>query len=99
MLSTVVAVLTIAAAMMAPTVTGDPVAEAGPDIQDYTGRPVVFEGFGTPDTSMRIILYEWDFDGDGVFDWNSTRTGMCTNRFWEPGTYNATIRVTQFVLS
>ncbi|UCC94108.1 MAG: PKD domain-containing protein [Thermoplasmata archaeon] len=77
-------------------VLADPVAEAGPDIRDFTGRPVVFEGFGTPDTSQRIILYEWDFDGDGVYDWNSTKTGMCTNRFWEVGVYNASLRVTQF---
>ena len=39
-LSLVVAVLTLAAATTAPTVAGDPVAEAGPDIQDYTGRLV-----------------------------------------------------------
>ena len=93
--SLVVALLMLAIGLATLPATGDPVAEAGPDIQDYTGRPVVFEGFGTPDTSLRIILFEWDFDGDGVYDWNSTRTGRCTNRFSEPGQYNSTLRVTQ----
>jgi len=79
-----------------PIATADPVAEAGPDIQDHTGRPVVLEGFGTPDATQRIILYEWDFDGDGLYDWNSTRTGMCTHKYWQKGEYNATLRVTQF---
>jgi len=95
--SLAIALLMIAMALLPMTaVCAAPVAEAGPDISDYTGRPVVFEGFGTPDTSLRIILYEWDFDGDGTYDWNSTRTGMCTNRFWAVGEYNATLRVTQF---
>jgi PKD repeat protein len=84
------------AILLAMPLAAEPVAEAGPDISDFTGRPVVFEGFGTPDTSQRIILYEWDFDGDGVYDWNSTKTGMCTNRFWEIGDYNASLRVTQY---
>ena len=93
--SLVVALLFLAMAL--PTsAAADPVAEAGPDINDYTGRPVVFEGFGTPDSTLRIILYEWDLDDDGVYDWNSTQTGMCTNRFWDSGEYNATLRVTQY---
>ena len=94
--SLVIPLLVAAMALLLPLTTADPVAEAGPDIQDYTGRPVVFEGFGTPDSTLRIILYEWDFDGDGVYDWNSTLTGMCTNRFTASGEYNATLRVTQF---
>ena len=92
-----VTLLTLALALLPLTaVTADPMAEAGPDIRDYTGRPVVFEGFGTPDPTLRIILYEWDFDGDGTYEWNSTRTGMCTNRFQDVGEYNATLRVTQY---
>lgn len=73
-----------------------PLADAGPEIEDFTGRPVVFEGFGTPDQSQRIILFEWDFDGDGVYDWNSTKTGRATYKFWDVGEYNATFRVTQY---
>ncbi|MCK4299030.1 MAG: hypothetical protein KAX80_05840, partial [Planctomycetes bacterium] len=57
---------------------------------------MVFEGFGTPDESQRIILFEWDFDGDGEYDWNSTKTGRATYRFWDVGLYNATFRVTQY---
>ncbi len=97
MVRTFTLVLVVVAIALAPAlVTADPVADAGPEIEDYTGRPVVFEGFGTPDTSQRIILFEWDFDGDGVYDWNSTKTGMATYKFWDVGVYNATFRVTQY---
>jgi PKD repeat protein len=78
------------------TTLADPVAEAGTDILDYTGRPVVFQGLGSPDPTLRIILYEWDFDGDGTFDWNSTRTGSATNVFPDPGEFNSSFRVTQY---
>ncbi len=90
-------VLVVVAFAMAPTlVAATPLADAGPEIEDYTGRPVVFEGFGTPDESQRIILFEWDFDGDGEYDWNSTKTGRATYKFWDVGKYNATFRVTQY---
>ena len=90
-------VLVVVALALAPTlVAASPLADAGPEIEDYTGRPVVFEGFGTPDESQRIILFEWDFDGDGEYDWNSTKTGRATYKFWDVGKYNATFRVTQY---
>jgi PKD repeat protein len=92
----VIVVLIALALVPASTAFGLPVAEAGPEVRDFTGRPVVFEGIGTPDATLRIILYEWDFEGDGTYDWNSTRSGMSTHRFWETGEFNATLRVTQY---
>jgi len=77
-------------------VDGAPAAEAGPDITGYTGRAVLFEGVGTPDPSLRIILYEWDFDGDGRFDWNSTLGGSTTHVFATPLKGVALFRVTQY---
>src|SRR5439155_22913868 len=38
--------------------------------------------------------YEWDFQGDGVFDYASTTTGNTTFTYTTPGTYNAVFRVT-----
>ncbi|MCF8111253.1 MAG: PKD domain-containing protein [Desulfobacteraceae bacterium] len=45
-----------------------------------------------PDGS--IVLYEWDFDGDGVFDWSSETTGHTTHTYTEEGAYNAVFRAT-----
>jgi PKD repeat protein len=50
-------------------------------------------GSGT-DSDGYITLYEWDFDGDGTFDWSSTTTGSTTHTYTAVGTYQATFRVT-----
>jgi PKD repeat protein len=39
-------------------------------------------------------LYEWDFDGDGTFDWSSPETGDPTYTYTSSGSHNATLRVT-----
>ena len=87
------------AALLGPAMTvatAAPVADAGPDIKGYTGRPLLFEGVGTPDPTLRIILYEWDFDGDGVYDWNSTLGGSTTHAYASPVKVDATFRVTEY---
>ena len=54
---------------------------------------VEFEVDGTdPDGS--IVLYEWDFDGDGIYDWSSTTSGDVTHTYTAPGVYVATLRIT-----
>jgi PKD repeat protein/predicted phosphohydrolase len=52
-----------------------PIADAGEDVQAYPPTiPVSFDGSGShhTDPSRKIVLYEWDFDGDGVYDYSST---------------------------
>ena len=52
-----------------------PIADAGPDIPKYPPViDVLFDGSGSYhlDPSKKIILYEWDFEGDGVYDYSST---------------------------
>jgi hypothetical protein len=57
-----------------------PVANAGPDVVSYPNRKVKLKGSGrSPDGS--IVKYEWDFDGDGVFDWSSAKTGETSHQF------------------
>ncbi|MFO7753527.1 MAG: PKD domain-containing protein, partial [Desulfobacteraceae bacterium] len=54
---------------------------------------VSLEGSGSdPDGS--VVLYEWDFEGDGVFDWSSETTGETTHTYEEEGVYQAVFRVT-----
>jgi PKD repeat protein len=54
---------------------------------------VNFTGAGT-DTDGSIVKFEWDFDGDGTFDFTSTTTGNTTHSYNTAGTYNAVFRVT-----
>lgn len=41
-----------------------------------------------------IALYEWDFEGDGVYDYSSTTTGNTSHNYTVVGTYNPKLRVT-----
>jgi PKD repeat protein/fibronectin type 3 domain-containing protein len=57
--------------------------------------PVTFDAsdstHGRPDRA--IVQYEWDFDGDGTFDFASSNP-MTTHAYPAFGTYTATLRVT-----
>jgi PKD repeat protein len=41
-----------------------------------------------------VVLYEWDFDGDGTFDWNSTEGPTVSHEFTELGNFTGVLRVT-----
>ncbi len=53
---------------------------------------VSFTGTGTDDGS--VTKYEWDFDGNGTYDWSSTTGGNTVKTYSSAGTYTATLRVT-----
>jgi len=69
-----------------------PIADAGSDQSAPVGQ-ILLKGTGF-DADGTIILYEWDFDGDDVFDWSSEITGIVTHEYLVEGTYNAKLRVT-----
>ena len=69
-----------------------PVANAGGPYEIKVNLPLLLAGSATDDGT--ISLYEWDFNGDGTYDWSSTSTGQATYTYTEAGTYTATLRVT-----
>lgn len=82
-----------------PIIIGDldpnkkpPVANAGRDIAVGGNTTIHFYGEGT-DTDGKIIYYQWDFDGDGMYDWNSTTTGEVYYTYPKNGVYRAVFRV------
>ena len=72
-----------------------PIAEAGEVQTVETGEPAVFNGTGsTSSEGSSIVKYEWDFDGDGVFD----ATGASKSRsFAKMGDYTVTLRITDSI--
>lgn len=54
---------------------------------------VTLQGTGS-DPDGTIVLYEWDYEGDGTFDWSSTTTGSTTHDYAIVGTFTAVFRVT-----
>ena len=56
---------------------GFPIAEAGKDIESYPPViPVIFDASGSrhTDINKQIVLYEWDFESDGTWDYSGTET-------------------------
>ena len=53
---------------------------------------LTFKGTGQDDDGY-IVRYEWDFDGDGVYDWNSSLSGTTTTMYDEAGTYQPKFKV------
>jgi len=66
--------------------TADPMAGPAPLDVSFTGTGI--------DSDGSIVLYEWDFEGDGTYDWSSTITGDVTHTYSSAGIFNATFRVT-----
>ena len=72
-----------------------PVADAGPDevLMVVVGDVIEFRGRGT-DVDGLVVFYEWDFDGDGVWDWSDPRERIATWSYRRTGQYEALFRVT-----
>ncbi len=46
------------------------------------------------DSDGTIVKHEWDFDGNGIYDYTSTVSGITSHIYTELGVYNAKLRVT-----
>ena len=90
-------VISLSVAFAVPTGAGDneqPTAYIN-DIDPFPAQAnasLDFVGMGV-DTDGSIIRYEWDFDGDGEYDWNSTENGEATHSYTVPDTYEPRFRV------
>jgi PKD repeat protein len=70
-----------------------PIPKAGIDVEVEPNTEVQFTGSGTDDDGT-IVKYEWDLNGDGVYDWSSSLNGITTHIYNKEGTYTAVLRVT-----
>ncbi|MEW6086684.1 MAG: PKD domain-containing protein [bacterium] len=74
--------------------SGNPEASASASrTSGDTPLKVDFAGIGT-DSDGTIVLHEWDFDGNGSYDWNSGTTGIASWTYNNVGSYNAVFRIT-----
>ena len=69
-----------------------PIADAGPDLKISPGSQAVFFGTAT-DHDGTVVLYEWDFDGDGTFDYSAS-DGIASHVYDDDGFYLVILRVT-----
>jgi hypothetical protein len=73
-------------------VTYPPTADAGEDFTAYVGEETTFHGAGN-DSDGQVVMYEWDFDGDGTIDYNSTTSGTAGHTYEVTGLFAATLTV------
>ena len=71
-----------------------PVAVGGNITVAEPGEKVFFSAAGSYDPDGELVFFEWDFEGDGSYDWNSTENGNTEHTYHREGAYNATLRVT-----
>jgi len=57
-----------------------PVANANGPYTDHEGSPISFDASGSTDMDGDIVLYEWDWDNDGIYD--ESTTSPSTNHAW-----------------
>lgn len=63
--------------------------------QGWAPMTVYFSAFGSSSENGQIMRYEWDLDGNGLFDTDATQDGgYATYTYSKPGEYTVTLRVT-----
>ncbi len=72
----------------------DPIARAEVPDNCYQNETITLDGSDSYDPDGTITLYEWDFNGDGLYDWSSETTGCTTHTYTTPGSFTAILQVT-----
>jgi len=73
-----------------------------PPVADLTASPlsgelplqINFDASGSTDSDGTIVLYEWDFDGNGVFEEQTGSTPTAMHTYSVAGVFDAAVRVT-----
>jgi flagellar hook assembly protein FlgD len=85
----------VATATVPITVTGRPPVPTASVNPSNGAVPLQVSLLGAAtDPDGTIVRYEWDVDGDGVFEFTSATTGNTTHTYAEPGAFHAVFRVT-----
>jgi PKD repeat protein len=58
------------------------------------GTPISFDPSGSHALDGKIVLYEWDWESDGIYDESHETLMVVSRTFTIPGQYTVTLRVT-----
>jgi PKD repeat protein len=79
-------------ALISPDNEPPEVVVASEYMEVMRGDTAIFTGIAIDDGE--VVLYEWDFNGDGIFDFESTTTAAATWTYSNIGEYTAVLRAT-----
>jgi PKD repeat protein len=71
-----------------------PVSSASAPSSGIEGQEINFDGSASSDADGTITKYEWDMDGDGTYDYESTVSATQSHTYPQDGIYSAKLRVT-----
>ena len=71
-----------------------PTADAGGPYAGTQGVPIALDGSGSADSDGNIVTYEWDCEGDGVFEFISFNANDVTCMYPTVGLYTLRLQVT-----
>ena len=72
-----------------------PSASSGGPYEGNEGSQITFNGSDSYDPDDYIVNWEWDLDGDGIYETNATETNGITNYTWEDDySGNVSLKVT-----
>ena len=72
----------------------DPVANAGGPYAGTQGVPIALDASGSSDSDGNIVTYEWDCEGDGIFEFMSFNANDVTCTYSVVGVYTLQLQVT-----
>jgi len=70
-----------------------PIVDAGIDVNGIINKEIQFTTNATNEDANNT-LFEWDFNGDGIYDWSGDTPDDILYKYEEEGTYTAILRVT-----
>lgn len=76
--------------------TGASLNQDGPFTDSLTadaGTRIYFNSDVIDNAGLNIVLYEWDFEGDGLVDYSSYRNAFTSFIYTSSGAYNPTLKV------
>jgi hypothetical protein len=85
--------LGLSAPAKANPINDPPVADPNGPYVGFVGESIIFDGSGSSDPDGSIVLYEWDFEDDGVFDFSSV-SATAFHTYSLPGLFDVNLRVT-----
>jgi len=72
----------------------NPVADAGGPYAGIQGVPIALDGSGSSDADGNLVTYEWDCEGDGIYEFSSFNANDVTCTYSATGTYTLQLQVT-----
>ncbi|MCO4769607.1 MAG: PKD domain-containing protein [Deltaproteobacteria bacterium] len=72
----------------------NPIADAGGPYAGIQNVPIALDASGSSDSDGNIVTYEWDCEGDGVYEFTSFNANDVTCTYAATGTYTLQLQVT-----